>query len=154
MTVLFDFVTGFGLWNWVFLGLALCALEAVIPGVHFLWFGLSAIVTGVLVMLAAALDLPLNLPLQLVLFAGLSVASVYGVRRYAPPDGRSDLPDLNARGAQLIGRTAIVESAIAGGRGRVRVGDTVWAATGPDLPAGSETRITGADNTVLVVERA
>lgn len=152
MMALFDFFVGFGFWNWVFLGLALCALEALIPGVHFLWFGLSAIVTGLIVMVMQAIGIPLSWPLQLVLFAALAVASVWGVRRYAPPSAHSDLPDLNARGAQLIGRTAIVESAIAGGRGRVRIGDTIWAAKGPDLPTGSEARITGADNTILIVE--
>lgn len=154
MMALIEFFAGFGFWNWVFLGLALCALESVISGVHFLWFGISAVATGLLVMLTQALGMPLSWPLQMILFAALAVASVLGVRRYAPPHSRSDLPDLNVRGAQLIGRTAIVESAIAGGRGRVRVGDTVWAAQGPDLPTGSEARITGADNTVLIVERA
>ena len=70
------------------------------------------------------------------------------------PDGRSDLPDLNVRGAQYIGRVAVVADAITGGRGKVRIGDTVWAAAGPDMPAGSSARVTGTENTVLVVEPA
>lgn len=154
MAALVDFLAGLHLWNWVFLGLALCALEALVPGVHFLWFGLSALATGALAMLAQSLGIPIGWPVQLVLFALLSIASVYGVRHYASPDSQSDLPDLNARGAQLIGRTAIVADAISGGRGRVRIGDTMWAAQGPDLPAGTAARVTGAENTVLIVERA
>lgn len=152
LVTLIDFLAGLGVWNWAFLGLALCALEAVVPGVHFLWFGLSALATGVLVLLTQALGLPIGWPVQLVLFAALSIASVYGVRRYASPDSKSDVPDLNARGAQLIGRTAFVTDAISGGRGKIRIGDTQWAAKGPDLPVGAPIRVTGSDNTVLIVE--
>lgn len=151
---LIEFLAGLGVWNWVFLGLALGALEMLVPGVHFIWFGLSALAIGLVTMVAQSLGLPIWWPLQLVLFALVSVVAVYGVRRYASPDGKCDVPDLNARGAQLIGRTAIVETAITGGRGRVRIGDTLWPAKGPDLPVGTSVRITGADNTVLNVERA
>lgn len=150
---LIDFFAGLGVWNWVFLGLALGALEMLVPGVHFLWFGLSALIVGGITMLSQSLGMPIGWPLQLVLFAVLSIASVYGVRRYASPDDKSDVPDLNARGAQLIGRTAIVENAIVGGRGRVRIGDTLWPAKGPELSAGTAARVIGADDTVLIVER-
>jgi membrane protein implicated in regulation of membrane protease activity len=151
---LIDFFAGLGVWNWVFLGLALCALEALIPGVHFLWFGLSALAVGAVAMIAQAVGIEITWPIELVLFALVSIAAVYAVRRFAPPEAKSDVPDLNVRGAQLIGRTAIVETAISGGRGRVRIGDTLWPAKGPDLPAGSSARITGADDTVLIVDRA
>ena len=36
----------------------------------------------------------------------------------------SDQPDLNQRGAQLAGRSAMVVEAIENGRGKVRIGDT------------------------------
>jgi membrane protein implicated in regulation of membrane protease activity len=64
----------------------------------------------------------------------------------------SDQPDLNQRGAQLTGRTAIVSEAIADGRGKVKVGDTVWPAAGPDMPAGGAVRIVSASTAVLLVE--
>ena len=38
------------------------------------------------------------------------------------------------------------------GRGKVRLGDTLWAADGPDCPAGTRVRVTGAAGTVLLVE--
>jgi membrane protein implicated in regulation of membrane protease activity len=44
-----------------------------------------------------------------------------------------------------------VEEAIENGRGKVRVGDSVWQADGPDVPAGSRVKVTGARGTVLVV---
>ena len=46
-----------------------------------------------------------------------------------------------------------LEGAIVDGRGRLRVDDSVWLVEGPDLPAGTRVRITGADNTLLRVER-
>ena len=64
----------------------------------------------------------------------------------------SDQPDLNRRGVQLVGRVLVVAEAIEGGRGKVRVGDTLWAVEGPDAPAGAEVRVTAAKATVLVVE--
>jgi inner membrane protein len=48
----------------------------------------------------------------------------------------------------------VVVEPIEGGRGKVRVGDTIWPAEGPDLPAGSHVRVTAANGTVLQVERA
>jgi membrane protein implicated in regulation of membrane protease activity len=43
---------------------------------------------------------------------------------------------------------------ISGGYGRARVGDSVWKVSGPELPAGTRVRVTGADGTVLTVEAA
>jgi inner membrane protein len=63
----------------------------------------------------------------------------------------TDEPDLNSRPAQLVGRVVVVEEAIAHGRGKVRVDDTLWPAEGPDTPAGTLVRVTGARGSVLVV---
>jgi len=74
------------------------------------------------------------------------------VRRYVRPDvSKSDLPDLNERAQQYIGRSLVVVEAIANGRGKVRVGDTFWQAEGPDVPAGTRVKVTGARGTVLLV---
>ena len=50
----------------------------------------------------------------------------------------SDQPLLNRRGEQLIGRIATLTEPIKDGRGRVRIGDTMWRVSGPDLPAGAQ----------------
>ena len=54
----------------------------------------------------------------------------------------------------MIGRTATLTEPITEGRGRIKLGDTMWRVTGPDLPAGTQVRVTGADATdlELVVE--
>jgi membrane protein implicated in regulation of membrane protease activity len=136
-----------GAWNWLILAVVLLALETVIPGVHFLWFGLAAALIGII-----ALGVGMAWPWQVLAFVLLSVAVVFWVKRYVRPDvALSDLPDLNVRGQQYVGRSVVVEQAIENGRGKVRVGDTLWSAEGPDAPAGTRVTVTGTRGTVLVV---
>jgi membrane protein implicated in regulation of membrane protease activity len=147
---LFPFLAQFGPWNWLILAVILLALEAVLPGVYFAWFGIAAVLVG---LIGIVTDLAWQW--QLVVFAVLSVASVFVARRLAQSDtAPSDTPDLNARGTQYIGRIVTVEEAIRAGRGRVRVGDTLWTAEGDDEPVGTRVRVIGARDTVLLVERA
>jgi inner membrane protein len=144
------FLNAFGAWNWFILGALLFTLETFLPGVHFLWFGIAAVVVG-----AVALLTGIAWPWQVIAFGVLAIATVFWVRRYVRPDvARSDLPNLNERGQQYVGRSLIVEQAILNGRGKVRVGDTLWQAEGPDLPVGTWVKVTGARGTILVVERA
>lgn len=139
-----------GPWNWFILAVVLFILETMIPGVHFLWFGLAAVVVGFL-----ALAIGVAWPWQVLAFGLISVLAVFWVRKYARPDmAISDLPDLNVRGQQYVGRSLVVEQAIQNGRGKVRVGDSTWVVEGPDAPAGARVTVTGAKGTVLVVERA
>lgn len=155
MPAIVDLFFGFGLWNWFIAGLLLMMLEAVIPGVQFLWFGLSAMIVGTILFLLtyAGLGEAMTLPWQLVVFATVSVATVFVVRFFSDRQevDKTELT-LNLRAQQYVGRVVVVETAITGGRGRVRVGDTLWAATGPDAPHGARMRVTGADGTVLTVE--
>ena len=153
MKSLIDFFTSLGAWNWFVVAAVMTLLESIIPGVHFMWFGIAAVIIGVLVLvLMTVLALPLSLPTQLVLFAVLSMAIIYYARRYwSPQDIKTDSPDLNERGLQYVGRTVTVIEAIHRGRGKVRVGDTVWTAEGPDLPEGARAKVTGANGIVLVV---
>lgn len=154
MPSLFGFLGSLGPWNWFIVAALLLALETVVPGVHFLWFGLAAAAVGIIALLLGAIGLGIAWPLQVILFAALAVATVFMVRRWARPDlTASDLPDLNARSSQYVGRIFAVAEPIVAGRGKVKVGDTLWAAEGPDLPQGARVRVTGSHGTVLVVER-
>lgn len=145
--IIYNMLAGFGAWNWLFLAVVLLALEAVVPGVHFVWFGVAAVIVGVL-----GLATGFAWQWQLVAFAILSIATVFVARRFARADtAPSDAPDLNVRGAQYVGRLVTVEEPIRGGRGKVRVGDTVWQAEGADAPAGARVKVTGVRGTVLVV---
>ena len=150
MQSVWPLLVSLGAWNWLILAIVLLVLETVVPGVHFLWFGLAAIVVGVL-----SLAIGMAWPWQVLIFVVLSVAVVFWVKRFVRPDvAVSDLPDLNVRGQQYVGRAVVVEQAIENGRGKVRVGDTLWSAEGPDAPAGASVTVTGTRGIVLVVKPA
>jgi membrane protein implicated in regulation of membrane protease activity len=150
MQTIWPLLVSLGAWNWLILAVLLLALEIVSPGVHFLWFGLAAAVVGVI-----ALALGISWEWQVLAFVLLSVVVLFSVRRFVRPDvALSDLPDLNVRGQQYVGRAVVVEQAIENGRGKVRVGDTLWSAEGPDAPAGARVTVTGTRGTVLVVKPA
>ncbi|MGH1417274.1 MAG: NfeD family protein [Hyphomicrobiaceae bacterium] len=139
-----------GGWSWFALAIALIILEFVVPGVHFLWFGVSAAIVGIVSMLLGDL---VPWQLQLLAFVIMSISSVFMFRRYADPsNSKSDLPDLNARGSQYVGRSVTVAEAIKGGRGKVHVSDTLWHAKGPDSAVGTKVKVVAVDGTVLVVE--
>lgn len=147
MQPVIDFFSSLGSWNWFIVAGAMGLLEAIVPGVHFMWFGMAAVIIG-----ALALMLPLPLTAQVIGFALLALATILIARRYWSPQSiKTDAPDLNERGRQYIGRTVTVVEPIERGRGKVQVGDTVWTAEGPDLPAGARATVTGINGTVLVV---
>jgi len=153
MQTIAAFLASLGPWAWIIAGIVLLSLETVVPGVHLLWFGLAAAVIGVLTLALSGLGVSFDWPYQVVQFAILSVATVFFVRRWLQTGiAASDLPDLNARAAQYVGRTFTVAEAIAGGRGKVKVGDTLWQVEGPDLPLGAHVRVTATHGTILVVE--
>ncbi|WP_375197305.1 NfeD family protein [Sphingobium sp.] len=137
-------------WGWLVFAALLGMAEVLIPGVFLIWVALAAAVTGLV-----ALLLPISLPLQLLLFAALCLFSVWGGRRwYVSNPVDSQDPLLNDRTARLVGEVVTVVEAIDNGRGRVKVGDSVWSCRGPDAPVGTRVRVTGAEASVLKVELA
>jgi membrane protein implicated in regulation of membrane protease activity len=137
-------------WGWLVFAALLGMGEVLMPGVFLIWVALAAALTGLI-----ALALPLSLPVQFLVFAGLCLLAVWGGRRwYAANPVASQDPMLNDRTARLVGEVVTVVEAIEGGRGRVKVGDSVWSCQGPDAPVGSQVRITGANASVLQVELA
>jgi membrane protein implicated in regulation of membrane protease activity len=153
MENLLSLLIGLGFWSWLAVALILMALETIIPGVHFLWFGLAAFVVGLLVAIVAAMGLADAFPLalQLVVFALLAVATVFAVKKLSGSSPTDHHPDINAPGSQFIGRIVIVEEAVRNGRGKVRAGDSVWLAEGEDAYVGARVLVTGVNGTALVV---
>ena len=135
-------------WWWLSAGVVLGIMELLAPGFFLVWMGAAAAATGVVVALV-----PMPLPYQLGIFAIFAFAAVFAGRIYYSrnPVPTSD-PDLNARASRLIGQTVTVESAFENGRGRVKVGDGVWNARGPDLPSGAHAVVVGFDGSCLTVE--
>lgn len=135
-------------WWWLLAAALLGIMEIVAPGIFLVWLGAAAAITGIVCAVV-----PIGLPVQLALFGILAIASVMGGKRYYErnPVGSSD-PLLNDRTARLIGQNVEVVTPIVSGEGRVKVGDSVWSARGPDAPAGTRVRIVGAQGNCLTVE--
>jgi membrane protein implicated in regulation of membrane protease activity len=147
-------VSELGPWNWVVLGIALLALEIVVPGFFLIWIGIAALIVGVLSLLLWDAGFWIW-QVQVPLFLALSLVAAYlGNRLMGGGKEESDQPLLNRRGEQMIGRTATLTEPIKEGRGRIRIGDTMWRVSGPDLPAGARVRVKAATDTdlELVVE--
>jgi membrane protein implicated in regulation of membrane protease activity len=134
---------------WLILAAALAIAELMAPGIFLVFVAAGAGITG-----AVSLLLPgMGLTAEVFLFAAASAAAVaVGRRWYRKNPVPSADPLLNDRVARLIGEVVTVAEPIEAGRGKVRVGDGEWLATGPDAPAGARVRIVGAQGTSLHVE--
>lgn len=149
-------VTELGPWNWLALGLVLLALEIFAPGVFLLWIGLAALIVGALslILWSAAFWV---WQAQVIVFLALALVCAFAGKKIMGRRGdQTDQPLLNRRGEQLIGRLATLVEPIVDGRGRVRIGDTTWRVSGPDLPTGTRVRVVAAADLdlELVVEAA
>ncbi|HTB48178.1 MAG TPA: NfeD family protein [Acetobacteraceae bacterium] len=129
---------------WLAAGLVLLLLEVFAPGVFMMWLGLAALGTGL-----ATLSEGIGFELQVVTFGVLAaIALTVGLRLRRRP------ARLNTQQDGLAGRvaTALV---FEGREGRVRVGDSDWAARVPaNVPQpdpGARLRVEGVDGTVLIV---
>src|SRR5262249_12864186 len=119
-------------WHWWILAAVLAAVEAVAPGIFFIWFGAAAACVGIIVLV-----LPdLGWETQIILFAVLAPVAVAVGRRFVHRGAGSPDPALNRRGEAYVGREFTLNTAIVNGRGSIRVDDSVWRAAGPDLPTG------------------
>jgi len=135
-------------YTWLAIGLVLAVAEMAIPGVFLIWMAGAALVTGLVAWL-----IPIGLPLQIVLFAVLSILAVFTGKRLLKdhPVVSAD-PKMNQRGERVVGETVVVTQAIEGGSGRVKLGDSEWLARGADAPVGTRLKVAGHDGVVLLVE--
>jgi len=137
-----------GAWSWMIAAAILFVLELTAPGIFFMWFGVAALVTGLIVF-----RYDISWQWQLLWFCGLSLASVLLANRYLRQHPlESERPLLNERATQLIGKSFDLVDPIVNGRGSIHSGDTIWRVEGPELPQGTRIKVVGVDGSVLKVE--
>lgn len=137
-------------WAWIVLAGALALAEMALPGSYLMWIALGAAITG----LAAAIT-GMVLEGQLAVFAvatALSCIGGYFVYRGKEWEHGGEVP-LNAPRRSMVGARGTVCQTIVNGRGKVRIGDTVWLADGPDLAEGAPVIVAGVRGTRLEVAR-
>lgn len=137
-------------WGWAIAAVLLAGLELHAPGAFFIWLAGAAAATSLLAFVAHP-----AWEWQIVHFVLLGIIAVllgrqfFGHRIVSRP-----LTRLNRRAEAMIGTTVTVVEPIAGGAGRVQVGDSPWPARGPDMVAGTLALIIRVDGTTLVVDQA
>ncbi|MES0094618.1 NfeD family protein [Mesorhizobium sp. M0030] len=142
-------ISELGPWNWMVLGFVLLVMEVIAPGIFMLWIGIAALVIGVISLLIWDASF-WAWEVQVLAFLALSlVSALVGKKLVGGRNVPSDQPLLNRRGAQLVGRMATLAEPIKDGRGRIKLGDTLWRVSGPDLPAGTQVRVVSSADTDL-----
>ena len=134
-------------WHWCVAGLMFIVLEMLLPGVFFLWIGLGAILTGAIAGLAGIV----SWETQCLIFVPLAFISLFLGRKYIRKAAPAEEATLNRRLASYIGRKAEVVQPIVNGKGRIRLGDTLWIVQGEDCPAGTMVTVTAVDGSELLV---
>lgn len=142
-----------GPWSWVAAGLILLAAEILVPGIFLIWIGLAALAVGLLSLLLWNASF-WTWQVQILLFLAASLAAAIAGRALMRGRTVSDEPLLNRRAEQLVGRVATLEHPIVNGQGRIRIDDTIWRITGPDLAMGRRVRVIAAEGSRLQVEAA
>ncbi len=140
------------IWLWLSIGILLIILELYVPGVFMVWFGLGAILTGLLVSLLS-LYAPFT---QILLFILMSVLStVFGFFVYKKVFGKNKEIQKNHEvgASRYIGKRFIVAETIKNGKGKVAVGDSVWIAlSDKTIQKGEEVVVKDTKGTQLIVD--
>jgi membrane protein implicated in regulation of membrane protease activity len=147
-----NLIVELGPWSWWLVGLVLLAAELILPGFFLVWIGLAGIIVGALSLLFWEHSFWVWQVQGLVFAATAVIVTLIG-RRYLYNNNQvTDEPFLNQRSASLVGRTATLDQPIAEGRGRIRLNDTYWTVSGPDLPVGTRVKIVASNGRDLTVE--
>ncbi len=136
-------------WYWWVFAVILMIFELLAPGAFFLWMGVAAVLVGAIVGVIPNL----GWEYQVFGFSVFSLISVVSWRTYIrknPPE--SDLPLLNQRSAQIIGRVFTLQNPITDGQGKIIVDDTMWKVQGDDCRKHTRIKVVGVDGVILKVE--
>ena len=143
-----EFLVSLTVWHWLIAAAVFFVLELVAPGAFMLWLGISAMLVGIISFFVAW-----PWQYQLVAFAIFALASIPLWRRFAHRVEKAvDQPFLNRRADAFVGREFTLEKPIVAGSGTVKIDDTIWRLTGPDVPGGSRVKVVRAEAAMLVVE--
>jgi inner membrane protein len=136
MSALTAFYVGHPLWVWLAVAAIFLAIEVSTGTGWLLWPAASAAVVGLATLVAR-----LGLPVEIALFAVLTLAATYLARRYLRPAPQDDTPDLNDPALRLVGRQGEAVTAFENGRGRVFIDGKEWAAQAVDGPPSLNQRV-------------
>lgn len=140
--------------SWLVIGLALCILELIVPGVYLIWFGFAA-----LLMCMVVAVYPMAITSQVIMFAILSaifaMVGLYAYRKiFQKAKAPAEYQNLNNTAQQYVGRTVTVAEDSEDNQTKVKIGDTYWLAYGEkNFKKGDTVKVIGVkDSLVLIIE--
>ncbi|MDR2188020.1 MAG: NfeD family protein [Azonexus sp.] len=141
-------------WYWIVGGLALIVAELAVPSFFIIWFGLGALIVGLLTLL-----LGLALPAQLTVWTIASLLMVW--LWFKVFKGSFQKTHIGTADGGVIGEIGLLVGAVAPfERGKVRfqrpvLGADEWSCRADAaIAAGERVRVTGIEGSFLKVERA
>lgn len=141
-------------WHWIILGLVLCAAEIFVPTFFILWFGISAVVVGLVTW-----AVPLTFTWQLAAWISLTIVDLLIWQRYVSPRIRDKTRSGMALEAMLGQEATVLEHRPEQQRGCLRfaaplLGSDEWTyICTQETRAGDRVRVTGFSGNTLIVEK-
>lgn len=142
----------FDWWHWMVLGLCLAMSELVVPAFFLIWFGIGALLVGLVVLFAP----PIGIALQLLLWTLFSASLVFFWFRYLKPKTMSEV---GSSSAQVTGEVGLLLNELGPNtRGHVRfqkpvLGADVWDCyADTPIKAGVRVRIVRIEGSFVNVE--
>ncbi|HTH95569.1 MAG TPA: NfeD family protein [Rhodocyclaceae bacterium] len=141
-------------WHWLVGGIALLLCELALPAFVLVWFGLSALAVGVLLVVLPDIGITAQLVLWLVLSIALVALwfRVFKPEQYKTRIGMSD--------ANVIGEVGLLAKPVSPfGKGEVRfqkplLGSEVWVCVADEaIPVGERVRIVSVEGSLLKIAR-
>jgi hypothetical protein len=141
-------------WVWAIGSLITAIAELHCPGCYLIWIAAGGAITAL-----ASFAFDLSLSSQLSIFAASCIATCvcgyFLYKRFAISNlekaFQKNTSPLNQRDLALIGTRGVIAEAIENGHGKVKLGDSVWLAEGPDLKDGTPVVVIHVRGTIVTV---
>ncbi len=124
--------------------------ELLTPGYYLIWIAAGGAITA---LASFAFDLSLSGQISLfIVSCALSCVCGYFIYQRLINSGEGNAP-LNQRNLEMVGKKGVVTQALENGHGKVKLGDSVWLAEGPNLEIGTPVVVTAMRGTVVLVSK-
>ena len=134
---------------WAIMGAFIGITELHAPGAYLIWVALGAAITAAV---EAIYGLSATGQIETFIIACLASCClgyfVYRTIGRREPRGRAEI---NRRDRAMVGEAGVVCDAFVNGYGKVRIGDTVWLAEGPDVPVNTPVQVLSVRGSRLIV---
>lgn len=134
---------------WIIAGVILIVLELVAPGLIIIFFGIGALLTGIVSWI-----LPLSIQWQLAIFLFSSIVSLLVFRKYIKQKlfEKTEENSIDEFEEEFIGKQAVAVADFTNGAGRVSFKGTEWNARSEDaILAGELLTIIARESITLIV---